>query len=511
MRVSTLLPSLLSLYLVSVFTAAEEGSDVLDLDAANFDTTVNPEALILVEFFAPWCGHCKALAPEYEQAATALKGKSIPIAKVDCVEQADLCQKHGVQGYPTIKVFRNGTPTDYNGPRKADGIVSYMVKQSLPAVSTVTVGNHEEFTHADRIVAVAYVSETSDAPAPSFSAVAEKHRDDYLFGLTTDAAAIAAAGVTPPAVVVYRKFDEPKIEYPAASVAALSTDDLESFLKENSIPLVDQVNADNYQVYAQSALPLAYLFSEPNDKALEGHLNDLRTVAKQYKGKLNFVWIDATRFTDHAKALNVLEPKWPAFVIQTIADQLKYPMDQSLDLTGERIIDWTHKFMAGDLKPALKSQPVPESQDESVFTLVTTQFDQVVFDNDKDVFIEFYAPWCGHCKRLKPTWDTLGDRYADIQDRITIAKMDATENDIPPSAPFRVAGFPTLKFKPAGGSEFIDYDGDRTLESLIEFVEKNAKNPLDPNAPFKGKPASTKVAATDAATPTPGSEHHDEL
>jgi protein disulfide-isomerase A1 len=215
--------------------------------------------------------------------------------------------------------------------------------------------------------------------------------------LTADADAIAEAGVTPPAIVLYRKFDEPKIEYPAASVAAISTDDLAAFLKDNSIPLVDQVNADNYQTYAQSGLPLAYLFSEPDDPLLESLIDELRFVAKQYKGKLNCVWIDATRYSDHAKALNVLEAKWPAFVIQTVSDQLKYPMDQSLQVTGERIIDWTHKFMAGDLKPALKSQPVPETQDESVFTLVSTQFDQVAFDHDKDVFIEFYAPWYVLC------------------------------------------------------------------------------------------------------------------
>jgi protein disulfide-isomerase A1 len=59
------------------------------------------------------------------------------------------------------------------------------------------------------------------------------------------------------------------------------------------------------------------------------------------------------------------------------------------------------------------------------------------------------------------------------------AKMEATENDLPPSLPFKVSGFPTIKFKPAGTREFIDYDGDRSLESLIAFVEENAKNKLD--------------------------------
>ena len=56
--------------------------------------------------------------------------------------------------------------------------------------------------------------------------------------------------------------------------------------------------------------------------------------------------------------------------------------------------------------------------------------------------------------------------------------MDAPENDLPPSVPFRVSGFPTLKFKPAGGRAWVDYEGDRSLESLIAFVEEHAVKPL---------------------------------
>jgi len=69
------------------------------------------------------------LAPHYEEAATALKAKTaVKLAKVDCVDQADLCNANGIQGYPTLRVYRKGDYTEYTGPRKADGIIAYMTK-----------------------------------------------------------------------------------------------------------------------------------------------------------------------------------------------------------------------------------------------------------------------------------------------------------------------------------------------------------------------------------------------
>ncbi|KAG1768164.1 thioredoxin-like protein [Suillus occidentalis] len=494
MRFSSLVSVASAIALASLVSAedAAESSDVLNLTKDTFSSVVNPESLILVEFYAPWCGHCKALAPHYEEAATTLKDKDIKLAKVDCVDQADLCQSHGVQGYPTLKVFRTGESTDYSGPRKADGIISYMLKQSLPAVSDVTASNLVEFQNADKLVVLAYVSSTTKAPAPEFTAIAEKLRDDYLFGITSDAAAIAAAGVTPPAIVVYRNFDEHVTEYPNPASAA-TTPELEAWIQQLSIPILGEVNGETYAMYAGSGKPIAYLFMDPADEKSDETLAALKPVAAKYRGEINFVWIDATKFGDHAKALNLAEPKWPSFRHTELGGSA-----QRLRLCPVMV----GEYLAGKLLPKLKSQPIPETQDENVFTLVSNQFDEVVYDDSKDVFVEFYATWCGHCKRLKPIWESLGDHFAEVKDQLVIAKMESTENDLPASAPFRINGFPTLKFKPAGSREFLEYDGDRELESLVAYVEEHAKNSLKPAA---------KAPENDSQATFETREVHDEL
>ena len=122
------------------FTAAEvtpsgPDSNVVTLGASDFDEVVTPEQLWLVKFYAPWCGHCKRLAPVLDSISTdaALVGNA-KIARVDCTVHTALCKRFDVHGYPSVKVLHEGHVWEHKGARNRPAISALLARMQRPAV-----------------------------------------------------------------------------------------------------------------------------------------------------------------------------------------------------------------------------------------------------------------------------------------------------------------------------------------------------------------------------------------
>jgi protein disulfide-isomerase A1 len=455
-------------------------AEVEVLTEDKFDDFIAQNDLVLVEFYAPWCGHCKKLEPEYDKASKELEGTGAILAKVDATIEKKLGERFEVQGFPTIKLFRSGKPSPYESGRTAKDIVGYMKKQLGPAVKALDSTEALEAFIPDEATAdpvvVGFAADDSKT-AEFLKSFAKQNRDDFSFGLVTDAA--AAGDNKMDTIVLFKPFDEKQNVFDAdLDDAALLT-----FLTANSMRSVDEIGPGNYQKYVKRGLPICWLFTDPSSKETEALLENYRKVAPAFKADVSMVYLSGVQYKQMASKMGLDGSKMPGLSIENSGgEHFVHPQDQ--DLTAESMEKFLKGFVSGELQPTVKSEPLPAKlfDEHNVATIVGDNFKEVVLDEKKDVLIEFYAPWCGHCKTLAPKWNKLGEALKGV-DSIVIAKTDATANDYP--AGFSVSGFPTIKFVTSGDNKIQEYNGERDVEAFISFLKKNAKIPFevpDPNA-----------------------------
>ena len=113
-----------------------------------------------------------------------------------------------------------------------------------------------------------------------------------------------------------------------------------------------------------------------------------------------------------------------------IAEEKRFKCEtKPADLTVDIIGQFADDVLSGAIKPHYRSEAIPESNDGPITVVVGENFNEIVMDPTKDVFVKYYAPWCGHCKKLMPIWEELGEAFAKDKD-IVIAKFDATANEV---------------------------------------------------------------------------------
>ncbi|KAB7507028.1 Protein disulfide-isomerase A4, partial [Armadillidium nasatum] len=455
-------------------------SSVKVLETSNFSDFVKSEKLSLVEFYAPWCGHCKELAPQYEAAAEDLKNFNIPLAKVDAVAETSFSKRIRCQRLSeVIGVFRYGRSYEYKGPRDSRGIVSYMEEQSkLPSIKTTSLLQAKnQIPRTDPCVFSFFENENKFFE--DYISAANHMRGENVYLHTFDKEVASKYDLSQNSInILFPEIYHSKYETKKKTFSKMDEGEkgIITWISDNVIPLVGHRTRTNIATkYSKRPLVVVYYdvnFTHQYVKATQIVRKKIVPVANKFKD-LTFAISNEEEFEDELKNFGLDDSGEDINVGIFGEGNLRYRMEPEEDFESDDLEEFVSKFVKGKLKPHLKSQAVPKKQEGPVRTIVASTFEDEVLKNKKDVLIEFYAPWCGHCKKIEPVYKKVAAHYSSKRPDLLIAKMDATSNDVLPM--FDVRGFPTIYLlKASDKSNPIIFDGgDRTLKGFKDFIEKH--------------------------------------
>jgi protein disulfide-isomerase A1 len=369
--------------------------------------------------------------------------------------------------------YRKGQKSEYTGGRSENDIVNWVLKRVGPPSTETTCAALKDRADATKL-AVAYIGDTS---AKEFSeiflevaqngAVSEK----YQFFHVNDASCASNFGASgSPALVLFRKFDTPTVVYSGSWESSPVVD----WLQASSVPTLITFGEDFIEPIFGQRKAAIFLFRSAGDSE-SSFAKVFAEAASKLKGEILFVVSGATEGIQQrlAEFIGVEESHLPTLRILDPANNMKkYTFSGKTEsITVEALREFVKDFKSGSLQPFLKSQEIPADNSEPVKVLVGKQFRELVIDNDNDVLVEFYAPWCGHCKKLAPIYDELAAYYKDVSG-LTIAKMDATANEVDG---VDIRGYPTIKFYGKGSKNApTDYDGGRDLDGFKTWLKEHS-------------------------------------
>ena len=444
-------------------------NDITVLTEATFDKAIEKYEHILVMFYAPWCGHCKKFKPELEKAAAILRKENLIVAKVDATVEKKLATKYGVRGYPTVKFFKKGVPIEYTGGRKESDVLNWMRKKSGPATTLLKTLEELEKFKTDNKVCLVYFG-TNDEEKKIFETVAAGN-DDYPFAVVEDKDVTEKAKEKVGFAVIYKDFDEKRNE-----ISGFKEKDLSEFVRIKSQKRVSTFDDKTTQIVFGENQPAITYFGEKGEKWDEAEklLEKLADKIMEKKLKVTMTEIKDGMGKRIAEYIGVKKADLPSIRILDTRGQLKkYILEK--EINEENILEFIADWEKGTLKRHLKTQEEPKENKGPILEVVGKTFKRDVLDNDKDVMIVFYAPWCGHCKKLLPEYEKVAEKLKEKNPQILLAKMDATENEV---EGIEVTGFPTIKFYPGNKKDKrpMDYSGERTTDAIIKYLQTNCVN-----------------------------------
>ncbi|KRT80104.1 Thioredoxin [Oryctes borbonicus] len=480
-------------------------SNVLHIpDAASLAKFLRKESKpILIMFYAPWCGFCKSLKPEYATAATELNGEAILAAiDVNRPENAVIRTQYNISGFPTLLYYENGhLKYQYEGDNTKAGLVSFVRNPQEPPPKI------KEPEWSDTDSEVVHLSSNSFDPVikeeasvlvmfyapwcghckrmkPEYEKAAAVMKEDKIPGMlaavdaTKEQAIATRYQIKGYPTVKYFTYGEMKFDLNVRDAPKIV-----EFMRNPKEPpgpppreiswseepgSVIHLNEESFKPFLKKKKHVLVMFYTPWCGHCKKAKPEFTKAAEHFKDdpKVEFAAVDCTV---HQMLCNANDVKgYP-----TIKYFSYYKVEKQY--SGGRTEDDFVRFMNDPdqpLLPKVKKAIIDEwLKEKSVLHLTDNTFSSEINSNEP-VLVMFYAPWCAHCKRMKPDYTKAAEQLKEEGVRCKMAMIDCTTNPLI-AEEYAISGFPTIKlFK--NGKYVEDYRGSRTQDALKSFLKSHS-------------------------------------
>jgi protein disulfide-isomerase-like protein len=347
------------------FETGSPHSSVQTLTEETFPKAIQDSAnsLWLLKFYAPWCGHCKRLAPVLDEVAPLVTGK-MAIGKIDCVVQKALCNQFSIRGYPTLKYSRDGDIHDFpGGGRTVEEIMKFARKMSAPAVSICAT--HDDAlqlasTTQDGIVFVGHDPDVKGATRSEklqsthltrvLQQVARLQQADATFCLTSPTADLTKFG---------RKQQQggfiAKLETGGAPLVMfeqeITTPNVLNFVKEYNVPLVAELGPANFHKIGRNGkrLVVGAIFHEREIGDMKKKLMDYALLTSN--NTYYFGWMNGKKWHKFLQQFNVKKQQLPQVFILDVPQKVYWQDEHNSYNTDNNIQDFIQAVESGKIEP----------------------------------------------------------------------------------------------------------------------------------------------------------------
>uniref|UniRef100_A0A8D1MYU9 Protein disulfide-isomerase-like protein of the testis n=1 Tax=Sus scrofa TaxID=9823 RepID=A0A8D1MYU9_PIG len=447
--------------------------NLMVLTPAGLTQMLNETRFLMVLFHNPSSKKSRDLADELGKAMEIMgTGKNgIGFGKVDITIEKELQEEFDIKEAPELKLFFEGNrlePISCKGVVESTALVVWLRRQiSQKAFLFNNTGDILEFVNSRPLVIMGFFQDLEEDLAELFYDTI-KDFPELTFGVILIKNAIGNFRVTLDSVLVFKKGR-------IVNRQELINDNtnkqvLNQVIKQHLTDFVIEYNAETKDlIYELQVLNHMLLFVSKSSRSSGMIMQHYKLAAKKFQNKILFILVDADEPRNRRvfEYFRITEVDIPSVQILNLSSDARYKMPFE-EITYENLKKFGQRFLDRKAKKHQSSEEIPRYWDQGpIKQLVGKNFNVIVFDKERDVFVMFYAPWCPKCRALFPVLEELGLKYQN-HSTVTIAKIDITANDVQLMQPDR---YPFFRLFPTNSQQAVPYKGEHTLKGFSDFLE----------------------------------------